>query len=54
MQKQVLEERRGIKKNVFSCKFSKKQLWKWNLLIVQGEFGKIIGVIRREVCFLTV
>lgn len=53
MQKQVLEEGRGMK-NVYSCKFSVKPARKRNFLTVQGDFGKIIDVVGRKLCFLSV
>ena len=53
MQKQGLEERRGIK-NVFSRHFSIRPPQKRKSLTVQGEFGKIIDVVWRKLCSLTV
>ena len=53
MRKRRLEERRGIKKHVFVRIFNKATL-KNKFLIIQGEFSKIIQVIERELCFLSI
>ena len=53
MQKQVVEERMGMKKRVFKH-FFVKLLRKTNFLAIQGEYGKIIDVIRRKLCVISV
>ena len=50
MHKQEPEERRGINKRVIMHFFSKTASEK-NFWVVQGEFDKIIGVVRRKLCF---
>ena len=46
--------RKSGQKNVFSCKLSVKLPRERNFLTVQGDFGEIIVVIRRKLCFLRV
>lgn len=38
-------------KNVFSCKFTKKCLEVGKYLIVQGDFGKFIDIVRGNYVF---
>ena len=52
VKKQILEERQAIKSHVIS-NFSQERPRKRKLLIVQDDFGKIIDVIRRKLCFLS-
>ena len=41
-------------KVVLLSKLSQKLPRKRNFLIFQGNFGKIVDVVRRKLCFLTV
>jgi hypothetical protein len=50
---QVLEERQ-TSKAVLLSKFSQKLSRKQKFLNIQGNFGEIIDVVRRKLCFLNV
>jgi hypothetical protein len=47
-------EQSGFQKSVVSLKDAEKLPQKRKILIVQVEFGKIIGIERTELCFVKV